>query len=56
MPHMALLVWDEVSWDGFVAGLEGFHDHFTPERAIAPMPTSSICRRILTTLRSSSAS
>jgi hypothetical protein len=33
MPHMALLVWDEVSWDGFVAGLEGFRDHFTTDRA-----------------------
>jgi hypothetical protein len=26
---MALLAWDEVCWDGFVAGLEGFRDHFT---------------------------
>jgi hypothetical protein len=30
---MALLAWDEVSWDGFIAGLEGFRDHFTTERA-----------------------
>jgi hypothetical protein len=33
MRHMALLAWDEVSWDGFVAGLAGFRDHFTTERA-----------------------
>jgi hypothetical protein len=26
---MALLAWDEVSWADFVAGLEGFRDHFT---------------------------
>jgi hypothetical protein len=26
---MALLVWEEASWAGFVAGLEGFRDHFT---------------------------
>jgi hypothetical protein len=30
---MALLAWDEVSWAGFVAGLEGFRDHFTTDRA-----------------------
>jgi hypothetical protein len=35
MPFMALLAWDEVSWDDFVAGLEGFHDHFT-RAATAP--------------------
>jgi hypothetical protein len=29
MPHMALLAWDAVSWAGFVAGLEGYRDHFT---------------------------
>jgi hypothetical protein len=33
MPHMALLAWEDVSWAGFVAGLEGFRDHFTTERA-----------------------
>jgi hypothetical protein len=33
MPHMALLAWDDVSWPDFVAGLEGFRDHFTTERA-----------------------
>jgi hypothetical protein len=26
---MALLVWDEVTWETFVAGLEGFRDNFT---------------------------
>ena len=26
---MALLVWEDVSWPDFVAGLEGFRDHFT---------------------------
>jgi hypothetical protein len=26
---MALLDWEEVSWPAFVAGLEGFRDHFT---------------------------
>jgi hypothetical protein len=30
---MALLAWDEVSWDGFVAGLEDFRDHFTTDQA-----------------------
>jgi hypothetical protein len=30
---MALLAWDDVSWAGFVAGLEGFRDHFTTNRA-----------------------
>jgi hypothetical protein len=33
MRHMALIAWDEVSWADFVAGLEGFRDHFTTERA-----------------------
>jgi hypothetical protein len=33
MPLMALLAWDDVSWPDFVAGLEGFRDHFTTERA-----------------------
>jgi hypothetical protein len=33
MPHMALLAWEDVSWAGFVAGLEGFRDHFTTDRA-----------------------
>jgi hypothetical protein len=39
MPHMALIAWDEVSWADFVAGLEGYRDHFTSkgdgERAYA---------------------
>ena len=26
---MALLVWEDVTWPDFVAGLEGFRDHFT---------------------------
>jgi hypothetical protein len=30
---MAVLAWDEVSWPDFVAGLEGFRDHFTTDRA-----------------------
>jgi hypothetical protein len=29
MPAMALLAWEEVTWPEFVAGLEGFRDHFT---------------------------
>jgi hypothetical protein len=33
MPHMALLAWEDVSWAGFVSGLEGFRDHFTTDRA-----------------------
>ena len=32
---MALLVWEEVTWPDFVAGLEGFRDHF-PRAARAP--------------------
>ena len=34
---MAPLVWDEVTWETFVAGLEGFRDNFT-RAAIAPEP------------------
>jgi hypothetical protein len=30
---MALLAWDDVSWPDFVAGLEGFRDHFGTDRA-----------------------
>jgi hypothetical protein len=30
---MALLAWEDVSWAGFVAGLEGFRDHFTTDPA-----------------------
>jgi hypothetical protein len=29
MQRMALLDWDELTWPDFVAGLEGFRDHFT---------------------------
>ena len=29
MPHMALLDWDGVTWDDFLAGLAGFRDNFT---------------------------
>jgi hypothetical protein len=29
MRYMALIAWDEISWPDFVAGLEGFRDHFT---------------------------
>jgi hypothetical protein len=32
---MALLAWDDVTWPDFVAGLEGFRDHF-PRAADAP--------------------
>jgi len=32
---VALLAWDEVTWPTFVAGLEGFRDHF-PRAARAP--------------------
>jgi hypothetical protein len=34
---MGLLAWDEVAWPEFVAGLEGFRDHF-PRAAHAPDP------------------
>ena len=34
---MALLGWDEVSWDGFVAGLKRYREHF-PLAAEAPEP------------------
>jgi hypothetical protein len=30
---MALVAWDDVSWPDFVAGLEGFRDHFRTDRA-----------------------
>ena len=30
---MALIAWEDVSWPDFVAGLEGFRDHFTTDRA-----------------------
>jgi hypothetical protein len=39
---MALVAWDEVSWPDFVAGLEGFRDHFTrAARAPDPHPESA---------------
>ena len=34
---MALLDWENVTWPAFVAGLEGFRDHFT-RAARAPEP------------------
>jgi hypothetical protein len=34
---MALIAWDDVTWPEFVAGLEGFRDHF-PRAANAPEP------------------
>ena len=34
---MALLAWDEVSWEGFVAGLKGYREHF-PRAAEAQEP------------------
>jgi hypothetical protein len=34
---MGLLDWDDVTWPDFVAGLEGFRDHF-PRAATAPEP------------------
>ena len=38
---MALLAWDEVTWPDFVAGLEGFRDHF-PRAAQAPEEARSV--------------
>jgi hypothetical protein len=38
MPRMALLDWDGVTWDDFVAGLEGYREHF-PRAAEAPEPS-----------------
>ena len=39
---MALLVWENVTWPAFVAGLEGFRDHFTrAARAPEPRPESA---------------
>ena len=39
---MALLDWEKVTWAGFVAGLEGFRDHFArAARAPEPRPESA---------------
>jgi hypothetical protein len=43
MGHMALIAWDEVSWPDFLAGLEGFRDHFTrAARAPEHHPESAV--------------
>jgi hypothetical protein len=39
---MALLLWEDVTWPDFVAGLEGFRDHFTrAAKAKEPRPVSA---------------
>jgi hypothetical protein len=43
---MALLAWDELSWDGFVAGLEGYREHF-PRAAEAPEPRAENAPEII---------
>jgi hypothetical protein len=43
---MALLAWDEVSWDAFVAGLEGYREHF-PRAAEAPEPRPQNAAQII---------
>ena len=43
---MALLAWDEVSWDAFVAGLEGYREHF-PRAAEAPEPRPQTAAEII---------
>jgi hypothetical protein len=46
---MALLDWDRVTWDDFVAGLEGFRDHFT-RAARAPDPHPENAAEIIAVL------
>jgi hypothetical protein len=48
---MALLVWDDVTWPAFVAGLEGFRDHFT-RAATAPEPRAESAADIVRVLNS----
>jgi DNA-binding GntR family transcriptional regulator len=43
---MALIAWDEVSWDAFVAGLEGYREHF-PRAAEAPEPRAENAAEII---------
>ena len=43
---MALLVWEDVTWPDFVAGLEGFRDHF-PRAAHAPEPQAESAPEII---------
>jgi hypothetical protein len=55
MASMALIAWSEVSWDGFVTGLEGYRDQFTREgserayagllRAIGATPQTALPER-----------
>ncbi|HKO74779.1 MAG TPA: hypothetical protein VJU01_05660 [Gaiellaceae bacterium] len=46
---MALLVWDDVTWPAFVAGLESFRDHF-PRAAHAPEPRPERAAEIVAVL------
>ena len=46
---MALLVWEDVAWADFVAGLEGFRDHF-PRAAQAPEPRPETAAEIVAVL------
>jgi hypothetical protein len=46
---MALLVWDDVTWPAFVAGLESFRDSF-PRAAHAPEPHGESAADIIRTL------
>ena len=43
---MALIVWEDVTWPTFVAGLEGFRDHFT-RAAQAPEPRPESAAEII---------
>jgi len=46
---MALLVWDDVTWPKFIAGLEGFRDNFT-RAAVAPEPRPESAAEIVAVL------
>ena len=46
---MALLDWEKVTWPDFVAGLEGFRDHF-PRAAHAPEPRPETAAEIVAVL------
>jgi hypothetical protein len=46
---MALLDWEKVTWPGFVAGLEGFREHF-PRAAEGPEPRPESAAEIIAVL------
>jgi hypothetical protein len=49
MTHVALIAWDDVTWPKFVAGLEGYREHF-PRAAEAPEPRAENAADIIRTL------